>query len=124
MFGSKPCAIARELVAANSAVASAIFVLSNIVVTPRVVSLLLLKSCSSRLLRRGLAPRRCTQAMDTSADFQSRDAARDHVFPEQVVIGAIGGAISYNSAQARTKFPARARERNAFIVDIGRFFEP
>ena len=62
--------------------------------------------------------------MDGAADFQSRDAARDHVFPEQVVIGAIGGAISYNSAQARTKFPARAREPNAFIVDIGRFFEP
>jgi len=59
--------------------------------------------------------------MDGAADFQSRDAARDHVFPEQVVIGAIGGAISYNSAQARTKFPARAREPNAFIVDIGRF---
>src|SRR2546423_2449359 len=105
MFGSKPCASAAELVAANSAVASTILVLVSMMITPRFESLGFLKSCCfSRLLRRGHEPRRCTRAMDASRDFQSRDAAHDHVFLEEIVMGVIDGAISYNSAQSRTRF--------------------
>src|SRR2546421_10644854 len=88
MFGSKPCAIATELVAANSAVASMILVLVSMTVAPRFESLWFLKSCFSRLLRRGHIPRRCTRAMEDFADFQSREAAHDVLFREQVVIDA------------------------------------
>src|SRR5437868_15337638 len=102
MFGSKPCANAAELVAANSAVASTILVLVSMTITPRFESLGFLKSCCfSRLLRRGHEPRRCTRAIDASRDFQSRDAAHDHVFLEEIVLGVIGGALRYNPVAPR-----------------------